>query len=185
MSDLIPTPVLCTRRLILEPLCVADADRYQALFNDWEVVRYLTHLVPWPYPEGEALRHIREDALPAMADGEEWHWTLRLRANPELMIGVICVMDEPDNQRGFWIAPPWQGQGLMSEACAVVTRFWFETLGQPSLRVAKAAVNEASRRLSTREGMRMVDSRPDEFVCGQLVEEIWEMTREEWRLRNR
>ena len=161
-----------------------DAAALQAAFAEWEVVRYLTHHVPWPYPEGETLRYLREDALPAMDAGEEWHWTLRLRSDPHRVIGSACLMDETDNNRGFWLATPYQGLGLMSEACEVLNRFWFMTLGRPDMRVAKAAVNEASCRLSRAEGMRLIKRHEELFVCGKAEEQIWEITREEWLSRN-
>ena len=50
-----PTPALCTERLLLRPLELADADAIQQLFPQWEVVRYLNALVPWPYPADGAL----------------------------------------------------------------------------------------------------------------------------------
>ncbi|MBA1231605.1 GNAT family N-acetyltransferase [Pseudomonas viridiflava] len=180
----IATPTLHTPRLILQPIRLEDACALQTSFNHWEVVRYLTHHVPWPYPEGEALRHLQEDVLPAMQDGEEWHWSIRLRSDPERLIGSACVMDEEDNNRGFWLAPAYQGQGLMSEVCPVIDRFWFETLGRSTLRVAKSALNEASCRLSRREGMHLVHTREDLFVCGTTQEQIWEMTQEQWRSLN-
>jgi RimJ/RimL family protein N-acetyltransferase len=179
MSDC-PCPPLYTRRLLLQPLTTNDASAFQALFAQWEMVRYLTHLVPWPYPEGEALRYIRDIALPAVADGEEWHWTLRLREEPNQVIGVICVMDEPGNNRGFWLGQQWQRRGLMTEACAAATQFWFQTLQRPLMQVAKAQINEASRRISKREGMRMIERSEDHFVCGPMEQEVWEITREEW-----
>ena len=68
----------------------------------------------------------------AMARGQQWHWSIREQAAPEALIGVISLMDdEPDNHRGFWLAPAWQGRGYMSEACEAVTGYWFETLGKP------------------------------------------------------
>nr|WP_239646758.1 GNAT family N-acetyltransferase [Pseudomonas syringae] len=60
------TPTLHTPRLLLLPLQLEDAPAMQSLFNHWEVVRYLTHHMPWPYPEGEALRYLRHDAGTAM-----------------------------------------------------------------------------------------------------------------------
>jgi len=176
-------PALSTRRLLLLPLTLADAPRYQQLIADWDMVRYITANMPWPYPAGEGLRYIREDALPAMADAEEWHWTLRLHDAPETIIGVISLMDECDDNRSFWIAKPWQNQGLVGEACEVVTRFWFQTLDRPVLRVAKAVANEASRRISMREGMQVVLRRDQDFVCGRMQEEVWELTREQWLAR--
>ncbi len=97
-------------------------------------------------------------------------------------IGSISLYDQPGNNRGFWLAPPWQGQGqgYMSEAFAVINAFWFETLGRPLMRVPKAVENRASRALSLREGMRKVETREDRFVCGPMLKDIWELTREEW-----
>ncbi|KPY86778.1 Acetyltransferase, including N-acetylase of ribosomal protein [Pseudomonas caricapapayae] len=181
---LIPTPTLYTPRLVLRPVQLEDAAVMQTLFNQWEVVRYLTHHVPWPYPDGEALRHIREDVLPAMQNGEEWHWSIRLSGEQEPLIGAACMMDEEDNNRGFWLSTPYQGLGLMSEVCVAIDRFWFETLKRPVLRVAKSALNEASYRLSQREGMRLVTVQEAQFVCGTTQEQIWELTRQEWRANN-
>ncbi|KPZ09375.1 Uncharacterized protein ALO40_01382 [Pseudomonas syringae pv. viburni] len=178
------TPPLHTPRLLLLPLQLEDAPAMQSLFNHWEVVRYLTHHVPWPYPEGEALRYLREDALPAMQDGEEWHWSIRLRDQQDRLIGSACMMDEQDNNRGFWLSPAYQGLGLMSEVCVAIDRFWFETLRRPVLRVAKSALNEASCRLSQREGMRLVTVQESQFVCGTTQEQLWELTRDEWRANN-
>jgi RimJ/RimL family protein N-acetyltransferase len=174
------TPRLKTARLLLTPLREHDAAAFQALFAHWEIVRHLTHHVPWPYPAGEARRFIVEDALPAMGSGEEWHWSLRLRSNPEQLIGAICLMDEEDDNRGFWLGLPWQRQGLMSEACRAVNHFWFATLGRERLRVAKSAECLASRRLSEREGMRKVLERRAVFVSGPATEQVWELSRSTW-----
>ena len=51
---------------MLRPLGLADADAVQALFPRWEIVRYLTHHVPWPYPPDGALNFIRGSALPLL-----------------------------------------------------------------------------------------------------------------------
>ncbi|EIK94951.1 hypothetical protein PMM47T1_19571 [Pseudomonas sp. M47T1] len=174
------TPRLKTARLLLTPLREHDADAFQALFAHWHIVRHLTHHVPWPYPAGEAKRFIVQDALPAMARGQEWHWSLRLRSDPAQLIGGICLMDEEDDNRGFWLGQAWQRQRLMSEACRAVNRFWFQTLGRERLRVAKSAECLASRRLSEREGMHKVLERPAMFVSGPAVEQVWELSRTAW-----
>ncbi|VVN92799.1 GNAT family N-acetyltransferase [Pseudomonas fluorescens] len=175
------TPTLYTERLILRPLELADAEAIQQQFPHWEVVRYLNALVPWPYPADGALTYLRDMALPAIARGAEWHWSIRLKSAPEQLIGNVSLMDEQDNNRGFWLAPQWQGQGLMSEASAAVTDYWFETLGRPLMRVPKAAPNLASRRISERDGMRLIRTEERDFVSGRLPCDIWETTREQWR----
>jgi RimJ/RimL family protein N-acetyltransferase len=172
-----------TRRLILRPLALDDAEHMQRIFPRWEIVRYLAARVPWPYPPDGSLTYIRDVALPAMARGEEWHWTLRLKADPALHIGCISLMTTRAGNRGFWIVPAYQRQGLMTEAADAVTDFWFETLGFPEIRVAKAIENTGSRRISEKNGMRMIAREERDYVCGRLPSEIWSMTAEEWRRR--
>jgi [ribosomal protein S5]-alanine N-acetyltransferase len=176
-------PVLTTARLILRPLELADASSIQKRFPRWEIVRFLVAEIPWPYPANGAERFVRELALPAMQAGQEWHWSIRPTSSSDQLIGLVSLMDKPDNNRGFWIDPDWQGQGLASEASAAVTDFWFETLGRTVLRAPKAATNTPSRRISERTGMRLVGTTEGRYVSGNHLTEIWEITREEWRAR--
>jgi ribosomal-protein-alanine N-acetyltransferase len=147
-------PVLETTRLLLRPLELVDAEQTQKLFPQWEIVRYLSQLVPWPYPPDGADKYFRDVALPSMERGESWRWTLRLKENPQQLIGGISLMRGEHKNRGFWLGLPWQGQGLMSEASAAATDYWFDVLKFPILRAPKAVANAASRRLSEKQGMR-------------------------------
>jgi ribosomal-protein-alanine N-acetyltransferase len=172
-----------TFRLILRPLELSDAEQTQLLFPNWDIVRHLAGVVPWPYPPDGALTYYRDVALPAMERGEAWHWTLRLKSQPSQLIGAIGLFKGADDNRGFWIAPEWQGQGLMTEACDAVTDYWFRVLRFPVLRVAKAAANPGSRRISEKQGMRLVEVGERNYVSGRLPAEIWEITAEEWKRR--
>jgi RimJ/RimL family protein N-acetyltransferase len=177
------TPQLETARLWLRPLELADAEQAQLLFPQWEVVRYLSNKVTWPFPPDGVYLFYRDVALPQAERGEAWHWTLRLKSDPAGLIGAISLMKGEEINRGFWLGAPWHGQGLMTEACDTVTGYWFETLGLPLLRVPKAAANTASRRISEKQGMRVVATKELEYVCGPLLTEVWELTSEEWRAR--
>jgi len=171
-----------TERLILRPLELADAEQIQKIFPHWEIVRYLLNRVPWPYPPHGALAYCRDEALPQMHRGDAWHWTIRLNGEPSQVAGIVTLRRGERENRGFWLGLPWQGQGLMSEACAWANDFWFETLGFPVLRVAKAVENAASRRISEKQGMRVVAYEERDYVCGRLPAEVWEITADEWRV---
>jgi RimJ/RimL family protein N-acetyltransferase len=173
--------VLETKRLILRPLEMADAEQVQPLFAQWEVVRLLNGRVPWPFPADGVANYYRESALPGMERGEEWHWTLREKDHPETMIGAIGLFRQEGNNRGFWLGLPWQGKGLMTEAVVAVTEFWFEELGFEVLRAPKAIENAASRRISEKLGMRAIETKESDYVSGRLPTEVWEITAEEWR----
>jgi ribosomal-protein-alanine N-acetyltransferase len=177
------TPPLETARLLLRPLELADAAQAQVLFAEWEIVRYLNKSVPWPYPPDGALTFYRDVVLPAVERGEAWHWTLRLKSNPSQLIGNIALRRDEGENRGFWMGLPWQGQGLMSEACDTVTDYWFNTLNFPLLRVPKAAANIASRRISENQGMRVVAIQERDYVSGRFPSETWEITADEWNAR--
>ena len=174
-------PTLETERLLLRPLELSDTEQVQILFPHWEVVKYLNAIVPWPYPPDGALTYYRDQALPAMARGDEWHWTLRLKQNPARIIGAIGLIRGATDNRGFWLATPWHRQGLMTEAVIAVNDYWFDVLGFPVLRAPKAIANVASRRISEKTGMRMVGTEERNLVSGRLLSEMWEITAEEWR----
>lgn len=176
-------PALETSRLLLRPLELADAEQTQVLFPHWEIVRYIRKAVPWPYPPDGAFTYYRDVALPAVARGDEWAWTLRLKSVPSQVIGAISLFRSETDNRGFWLGLPWQRQGLMTEACNAVTDYWFEVLKFPMLRVPKAIANAGSRRISEKQGMRVIASEDRDYVSGRLPSEIWEITAEEWRRR--
>ena len=176
--------ILHTPRLVLRPLELADATQAQVLFPHWEIVRYIRNAVPWPYPADGCYTYYRDIALPAVARGDEWAWTLRLKTNPEQLIGAISLFRSATDNRGFWLGLPWQRQGLMTEACNAVTDYWFEVLKFPVLRVPKAIANAGSRRISEKQGMRVIATEDRDYVSGRLPSEIWEITADEWRSRN-
>ena len=176
------TPELRTERLLLRPLQIEDAAQAQVLFAQWEVVKHLNARVPWPFPDDGVLSYYRDDALPAIERGEEWHWTLRLRQLPEQLIGSIALIRNGRINRGFWLGLAWQRQGLMTEAVMAVNDYWFfDVLGFSVLRAPKAGANVASRRISEKTGMRMIGTEESDYVSGRLMTEIWEITAEEWR----
>ena len=178
-------PALETSRLILRPLELADAEQAQVLFPQWEIVRYIRNAVPWPYPADGAFKFYRDVTLPAVARGDEWAWTLRLKNAPGQLIGAISLFRSETDNRGFWLGLPWHRQGLMTEACAAVTDYWFEVLKFPVLRVPKAIANAGSRRISEKQGMRIVGREDRDYVSGRLPSEIWEITAEEWQQRKK
>ncbi|WP_016737808.1 GNAT family N-acetyltransferase [Gluconobacter thailandicus] len=176
-------PVFETERLLLVPLRLLDAPSIQTKFPRWEIVKFMNANIPWPYPGDGALTFLRDFAIPAMEKGVEWHWSLRLKENSDELIGVISLHDYPDDNRGFWLCPEWQGRGLMTEACNAVTDFWFNKLNRKLLRAPKASQNLASRRISVCSGMRLVWTGERDYVCGRERGEIWEITAEEWNAR--
>ncbi|HDU3713577.1 TPA: GNAT family N-acetyltransferase, partial [Klebsiella aerogenes] len=102
---------------------------------------------------------------------------------PDNMVGLICLYDVEDNNRGFWLAPEHQGKGFMREACNAATDYWFNSLNKTILRAPKAALNNRSKRISQSSGMRLIRTEKKAYVSGLLDSELWEITRDEWNAR--
>lgn len=178
-------PTLTTDRLILKPLVAEDAQQIQKLYPRWEIVRYMVASVPWPYPENGAENYVNNVALPDMAKGIAWCWTIRHCETPDKLMGLICLYDAEDNNRGFWLAPEYQGHGFMREASIAATDYWFNVLNKAVLRAPKAAANSRSQRISVSSGMRLIKTVKKEYVSGLLDSELWEITRAEWNAQCR
>lgn len=176
-------PTFTTDRLVLRPISLDDCPAIQTELPHWRVVRYLTAGMPWPYPADGAERLIRDVTLPAVARREEWAWAIALPDDPARLIGMISLMTRADDNRGYWLGPGWHHRGLMTEATALVTDYWFDVLGFARLRESKALANTPSLRLAQRQGLRLVRLEDRDFVSGTLPAGIWEITAAEWRAR--
>jgi RimJ/RimL family protein N-acetyltransferase len=180
-----PTPVLQTPRLILRPVRTKDAPVIQRRFPKWEIVRWLDAKVPWPYPPDGAATFVTA-CLEEMARGAKSHWAITPRSGPADLIGLINLWPDDgtdSGQRGFWLDPDFQGQGLMTEAADRVTDYAFRDLGWPSLCLTNAHPNLASRRIKEKQGARLIDMRLAQCVSGQVSQMVWQLTRDGWLAR--
>ena len=121
-------PKLATRRLLLRGISEADCDAYQTYFEDFELVRYLNHNVPYPYPKGAAKDWVLNHILPRQGLGF-WFWAICEKDRPEKLLGGISIeVENGVGSRGFWLGSPHQGKGYMTEACEAVTDYAFGAL---------------------------------------------------------
>src|SRR3984957_11144307 len=97
---------LQTVRLLLRPLQLADAEQAQPLFAEWEIVKYLNAEGPWPYPKNRVYHYHRVEALTAIERREDWHWSLRLKESPEILMGSIGLFQSLTDNRGYWLGLP-------------------------------------------------------------------------------
>ncbi len=176
------TPVLETERLILRPISMDDAPAIQKHFNNWEIIKNLAMVVPWPYPDDGAETFIRENALPRMRDKGDMIWVIIPKAGPQEAIGVIDfgIGKSAHGERGFWLAQEFQGQGMMSEAVAAVNDFLFFDFGLEKFTVVNALMNSASRRVKEKTGAVFLRHGELEHHNGESRTEVWEVTRENW-----
>lgn len=182
-----PTPTLETDRLILRPVREGDAPAIQRQFADWEVVKYLSALVSWPYPDDGAATYVAK-CLDEHSRGVKFHWSIALKPGDDEVIGVIDLWPfdgEKRTMRGFWLARALWGQGLMTEAADRVTTYAFEDLGWPFLYFSNAEPNRGSHRVKEKQGAELIDVTTGAYVSGEFPRVTWLLTREAWAARRR
>lgn len=171
-----------TKRLLLRGLTIDDAKSYQKHFVDYDVVRFLSSQVPWPYPENGAAEFLKNIVLPFQGISR-WSWAIRLKSNPDDIIGCVELWRPgcPDN-RGFWLGKKFWGQGYMAEALEPVMEYAFNSVGFESLIFANAVGNKQSRRIKEKTGGTFIGVKPAIFVDPSFQEqELWSLTKDEWR----
>lgn len=174
-------PSFETKRLFLRGITLEDVPAYEKHFVDYEVIRYLSSVVPWPYPKNGVEDFIKSMILPVQGK-DRWLWGIFLKTNPKELIGGVDLWREgrPEN-RGFWLGKKFWGQGIMTEAVTPVMTFAFNELGFEKLIFANALGNIGSRKVKEKTGAKLIDVKPAKFVDPQFTQhEIWELKREEW-----
>ena len=176
------TPTLESRRLILRPVRITDAPEVQKYFSSWNIIRNMGANVPWPYPLDGAQTFLQDSALPRMERNEALIWAITRKGSDEL-IGIVefRLNDSEEGHRGFWLAEPFWGQGLMREAVFAVNDYIFDVLKCEDFVELCNATNIASHKLKVSSGGTFEKIR-DKIGPGGSKEqsEIWRMTREDW-----
>jgi ribosomal-protein-alanine N-acetyltransferase len=146
--------VLRTPRLLLRPLCEADAPELFAIFSDPKVMRYWS-TPPWP-SVGRAEEIIAGDLL-ALGSGERLRFGLE-RIEDGRLIGTCSLFDlvEPSRRAeiGYALAAEAWGRGYMREALLALLDYAFGELGLNRLEADIDPRNEASARSLERLGFR-------------------------------
>lgn len=178
---MIRTPTFTTPRLRLREVRRTDIPAYEKHFIDYEVVRYLTNRVPWPYPPDGVREYLDTFVFPYLGENK-WVWAITERDGADELIGIIELWrpGRPEH-RGFWLGRAYWGRGYMTEAVTPVMDFAFEVAGFERLVFANAVQNRRSARVKEKTGARLLGREPARFVDPAITEhELYELTREEW-----
>jgi [ribosomal protein S5]-alanine N-acetyltransferase len=172
---------LWTERLCLRAVGLRDAPAIQKHFNNWNIIRHLSTAVPWPYPKDGARRYLQDLVLPATEQGTMTNWAICLRESPESLIGLIGYRQPQEmGDRGFWLAEPHWGTGLMTEAVVATQDHLFFEQGLGSIRMVTATDNPASQRVKEKSGAVRVGTTRCGHHEGGDDAEAWVVTRERW-----
>jgi RimJ/RimL family protein N-acetyltransferase len=152
-----------TPRLLLRPGFPEDAAALAAAIADETIVRNLA-VVPWPYTLRDAeafLASPRDPALPSMLIFE------RTEAAPRL-VGCCGLKRRSSGavELGYWIARPYWGRGLATEACKALIDI-SRTLGLAKLEAGHFIDNPASGRVLEKLGFESLGIVAPRMSCAR------------------
>src|SRR5262245_23265628 len=123
------TRIIHTGRLMLRPLQAGDGEALFALFNDWDVIRWLS-TPPWPYTLDDARTFVA-----GRLEGEAAERTFAVTLDGAL---VGCIDDRsvtpkyvvnapPGPNLGYWLGRPYWGKGYVTEAARAFLAHLFQS----------------------------------------------------------
>ncbi len=143
-----PCPTIETRRLVLRPHRMSDADAIAQSFSDYQVVRMLAR-VPVPYDREDAV-----DWLSRATSGitPDWSFAITLGGD-DVHIGAVGIeLRHGQWHLGYWLDRYYWGKGIMSEAAGVAVERFFRRMPDEVLYSGAFADNAASLRIQEKLG---------------------------------
>jgi ribosomal-protein-alanine N-acetyltransferase len=181
------TPRLDTPRLTLRAPTVADAEALWPYVSDPELPYYMTWEAHRSIDETrEYLRSCEESS----ARGAAAVWALFTKDDAFVgLVGLHGITRQVRAWRrdvaelGYWIAPPFHGKGLVTEAARAVVDAAFGELALHKVVVGCLAENARSARVIEKLGFRFVGVQRDHaFRHGRWWDHrAYEITAPEWR----
>ncbi len=137
-------PTLFTKRLILRPYILSDAERVETLASDRQVAE-MTAAIPHPYPEGLAVTWISRHEEKAAEKGS-YTFAVVLKSTEELVGTLTFRIDQEDHKAelGYWFGVPYWGNGYCTEAAERMVEYGFEEAGLNKVWAAAMTKNAAS-----------------------------------------
>lgn len=171
---------LRTERLVLSAPTADDIDAIFAACQDELIQRYTT--VPVPYERQHAEGFVEKTAS-WWDSGDETVWVVRAGAALAGMVG-LHKLGTGSGELGYWMAPPFRGGGLLTEAARAVIEWGLHPDALALQRIEWRAVtgNIASARAARTLGFRYegtlraavrngAGTRSDAWIAGLLPDD--------------
>ncbi len=137
----------------IRPLRASDALPMASLLNNKKIWDNLRDYIPYPYHVDDAsfFIHLTSTETPTK--------TFAIVAD-DAFCGVIGLVSQQDVHRktaeiGYWLGEPFWGQGIASQAVALVTQYGFEQLELLRIYAGVFAYNHASKRVLEKNGYQL------------------------------
>ena len=145
-------PTLASKRLVLRPFTLGDAEDVQRLAGAEEVAD-TTLNIPHPYDD-----ELAEAWIESHADAfqERERVALAITDSSAVLVGAISLRLELGHERaelGYWIGVPYWGRGYATEAAGAMVEYGFNELGLNRIHARHLARNPTSGRVLEKAGL--------------------------------
>lgn len=156
-----------TERLLLRCYEKQDLDDHVAILSNWDVTRWLSNNIPYPYSQADGKSFI-ENATKGFLNGGEMYFSINEKRSNKHLGGIkLFNVNGPICEIGYWLGPDYWHKGYASEILTALVN-WIKTLNNVKLLVAQTAEkNEGSRKLLEKVGFVHKGTPPKEYArCG-------------------
>lgn len=160
-----------TERLIYRDVSKADIPFIQVYASDKELSKKTLN-IPYPYPNDGAEQFFKA-TVKAEAAGL---MKLFVMEKQDEFVGTIALTinnQENSAELGYWVAKPFWGLGLGTEAAHFICGFAFKKLGLNKLMASAQADNIGSKRILEKIGMHLTaTTKKDRFRMGRWSDTV-------------
>ncbi len=166
-----------TKRLVLRPVCLADAKDMYEYASDPQVTKWVS------FPTHQTLDESKEAIAAHFMAAPLGKWGIVYR-DTNKFIGTISLMDLTafSAELGYVINRNFWGQGLVPEAARTLLALAFDELNLAQVHAVHATKNPNSGRVLEKIGMRPVGIFPNYIThnFSPTDVKIWVITREQY-----
>lgn len=148
-----PFPELITTRLKLRKLQPEDVPSLVKYANNKNISDNILN-IPYPYREPDAVFRLSY-VYQGFKNKSRYVFAITLK-EPNELIGEISLHLDSDPgkaQLGYWVAEPFRGKGIATEAARAILRFGFEKLSLTLVYATCYTENTASEKVLLNTGM--------------------------------
>jgi ribosomal-protein-alanine N-acetyltransferase len=180
-------PELATNRLKLRKIRPADISSLLNYCNNKKISDQIIN-IPYPYLEDDAVFRMNF-VLQGFKNKERYVFAISFKDSEQLIGEIGLHLDKSNNnaQFGYWIAEPFWGKGIATEALAAILKFGFETLHLNKIYATHYPENPSSGKIMLNNKMIKEAEMKEHYKINEAYKDViqYRLTRKEYQELNR
>lgn len=180
-------PILITERLRLRRMKLSDFPSLMKYANNRKISDQIFN-IPYPYTEEYAIFRMNF-MLQAFANKERFIFAITFKEQNELIGEIGLHLDKPNNKAeiGYWVAEPFWGKGIATEAVKAILNFGFAELDLNKIFATHYPENPASGKVLANCGMIKEAELKEHYLIDNVYKSVnqYRLTKAEFTEINR